>query len=203
LFTNCNCNGPLVTQVCIQGRGSDRRSCVIYNDIKIEYDHPLTQQHMNGPEMRVSARGTVLLGLAYAAYRSFLFLDRDELFPPRIWGIVSISLWLAYVALRGWRKLSLFERQQLLWAICSTTSLFYYLQYDPEFRSWGDGETPHGPCVDLVRRQAWVHEVVASATMKNQPHAHAHAQSTTSVGAVFSSVHATSVGMPKGGSRPW
>ena len=100
------------------------------------------------PDMRVWDR--VLAYTAYRSLASFNFLDREELSHPRVWGIVSISIWLAYIALRGWNKLSLFDRQQLLWATCSTISFFYYLQHDLEFRGWGDGETSaEAVCMEL------------------------------------------------------
>lgn len=57
---------------------------------------------------------------------------------PATWGLFSIVVWLSYIAARGWRMLQLSDRQQFVWGILSAVAFLNFLQYDPEFRGWGD-----------------------------------------------------------------
>ena len=90
-------------------------------------------------------KSIVTLLLGYSAYQAVMHLDPDGvIFSPSSWGVVSLSIWGAYVLTRGWSGMSSFDKQQLMWAVCSAVALFHFLKHDPDFKGWGDGELLHG-----------------------------------------------------------
>ncbi len=89
--------------------------------------------------------GILALGLNLA-----LYTFPEEVFPPATWPIISGSVWLAFVASKGWRRLSVGERSLVCAGAIACLAFLEYLRRDPEFTASISAETsshftPVGP----------------------------------------------------------
>ena len=96
-------------------------------------------------------------GITLAASQTIRLLDlaSETTFSPASWGITAIAIWLTYAVL-AWDRLTLFDRQQMLWAMVSVTAFFHFLEGEVSFQSWGDGKcsSTYSICQAVLRQNA-------------------------------------------------
>lgn len=67
--------------------------------------------------------------LATSAWQATILLD----YHPACWAVWSVCVWCAYVNIRGWAALSVWDRRQLCWGVVGAAGLLAFLRVDKDF----------------------------------------------------------------------
>lgn len=88
---------------------------------------------MNGAH-RMTNTFMLPLGLACLATYSAVSLEPGRILPPSSWPAVSVCIWMAFVLVRGWEHMSIWDKRQLLWGVLAAIAFQRFLLLDPEFK---------------------------------------------------------------------
>lgn len=54
---------------------------------------------------------------------------------PVSWGVCSLAVWFSFLTALGWRRLTIWDRYQLVWALFSASAFLNFVAFlDPDFK---------------------------------------------------------------------